>query len=171
MNTIHGAWCSYGLLNSPWPSATFCVLGANLYFGGNTKVYHADVGRNDDSAQIFGSMEPAYSYFGTNRQKQFTMLRPVLLTDGPVTPALGLSLDFQDTLPTGVPTFSTLVGGIWDSSKWDSGLWASAPTVQKNWQTVYGVGFSAAPYMQIASTVSTVQVLSLDFVMKDGGVL
>lgn len=171
MCTFNSAWCTFGYLNSPWNAATFCVSGDRLFWGGNTKVYLGDSGRNDDGAQIFGSMQPAFSYFGTNRQKRFTMLRPILLTDGPVTPALGLNLDFSNTLPSGTPTFSTTAGAIWDTAKWDVGMWSSGPTVQKYWQTIYGVGFSATAYMQIATTVSSVSVLSFDWVLCDGGIL
>jgi hypothetical protein len=49
--------------------------------------------------------------------------------------------------------------------------WSTGPTVQKNWQTIYGVGFSAAIYMDLASSGSQVSVLSFDWVMEDGGVL
>jgi hypothetical protein len=171
MNTLHGAWCSYGLLNSPWNASCFCVLGDNLYWGDNTIVKLGDTGRNDSGTQIFGSMLPAYSYFGTNRQKQFTMLRPILLTSGPVTPALGLSLDFQTKLPTGTPTFSPQAGGIWGTGKWGSAVWGGSARVQKQWQTIYGVGFSASVYLQLAATQADVKVLSFDYVMKDGGVL
>lgn len=170
-STLSSAWCTFGLLNSPWNAACFCVSGDRLFWGGNTKVYLGDTGRNDDGAQIFGSLEPAFGYFGTNRQKRFTMLRPVLLSDGPVTPALGINLDFSNNLPTGTPTFSTTAGAIWDTAKWDVGVWSSNPTVLKYWQTVFGIGFSATVYMQIATTVSSVQVLSFDWVLEDGGVL
>lgn len=170
-STLSPTWCTFGLLNSPWNAACFCVSGDRLFWGGNTKVYLGDTGRNDDGAQIFGSGMPAFSYLKTNRQKRATMVRPVLLTDGPVTPALGLNVDFSNNLPTGTTTFSTTAGAIWDTAKWDVGMWSSNPTVQKNWQTVYGVGFTFALYMQIATTVSSVQWLSTDFLIEDGGVL
>lgn len=171
MNTLNSAWCSYGSLNSPWNAACFCVSGDRLFWGGNTAIYQADIGYSDSGAQIFGSMQPAFSYFGTNRQKRFTMLRPVLLTNGPVTPSLGLNLDFSNNLPTGTPTFSGVSGAIWDVDRWDSGIWTSGLTIQKNWQTVYGVGFCAAIYLQLASTVASIQLLSVDWVIQDGGIL
>lgn len=170
-STISGAWCTYGLLNSPWNAACFVVSGDKLFYGGNGATYQADVGRSDNGSQIFGSMEPAFNYFGTDRNKRFTMLRPIMLTDGAITPALGISLDFQTVLPSTMPTFSSPGGAIWGTSKWGIGLWSSGLTVQKNWQTVYGIGFSAALYMQIATTGSQVQVLSFDWVMSDGGAL
>lgn len=171
MNSISSAWCTFGQMNSPWNAATLCVSGDRLFYGGNTKVYLADTGQNDDGAQIFGSMEPAFSYFGTNRQKRFTMLRPILLTNGPIVPALGLNLDFSTNLPTGTPSYSTAGASVWDTALWDFGVWTSNQIVQSNWQTVYGLGYAAAVYMQIASTASTVQVLSFDWLMEDGGVL
>lgn len=171
MNTLNSGWCTFGQLNSPWNASCFCVLGDTLYWGGNTIVYRGDTGTNDSGAQIFGSMQPAFSYFGTNRQKRFTMLRPILLTSGSVTPTLGLNLDFSTRLPSGSPTFSAQAGAIWGTSLWGTGLWGGSPTVQKNWQTVYGVGFSAAVYCQLATTTATVKVLSFDWLLEDGSVL
>lgn len=171
MNTLNANWCTFGQLNSPWNAACFCVSGDRLFFGGSTTIYQADTGSNDNNAQIFGSMQPAFSYFGTNRQKRFTMIRPVLLSDGPLTPALGLNLDFSSNLPTGTPTFTINPNALWDTATWDNATWGSGQTVQKNWQTIYGVGFSCSVYMQLASKSSPVQVLSFDWVMQDGGVL
>jgi hypothetical protein len=166
-----GSWCTYGLLSSPWNAACFCVLGDNLYWGGNTIVYQGDVGQSDAGSQIFGSMSPAFSYFGTNRQKRFTMLRPIILSTGNVTPALGLNLDFNTTLPTGVPTFSTATIPLWNVALWNVSYWSRGPIIQKNWQTIYGVGFSASVYLTLASTAAQVSVLSMDWVLEDGGTL
>lgn len=171
VNGADGAWCTYGLISSPWNAACFCVLGDKLYWGGNTIVYEGDTGQNDAGTQILGSMAPAFNYFGTNRQKRFTMVRPVILTDGTVTPALGLNLDFNINLPTGVPTFSGSTAALWDVALWDVSYWSSGPTVQKNWQTIYGVGFSAGVYMTLASNASKASVLAFDYVLTDGGVL
>lgn len=170
-NTINDSWCSFGLLNSPWNAATFCVLGDRLFFGGNTGVYQADTGQADNTAQIFGSMVPAFNYFGTNRQKQFTLFRPIILTSGAVTPALGLCLDFNITPPLGTPTFSYQPAAIWDIAIWDAALWGTDPAIQKSWQTIYGVGFSATVYMTIASKTASVSIMAFDYVLKDGGVL
>lgn len=173
MNTLTGAWCSYGLVNaSAWNAACFCVSGDRLFFGFSTVTCQADIGTLDYALNfIFGTAEPAFSYFGTNREKRFTMARPVLLTDGLVYPALGLNLDFSTNVPTGTPTFAAPSGSAWDSALWDAGIWSTNAVVQKNWQTVYGVGFAAAIYIQIAAQNVNVQWLSTDFVLEDGGVL
>lgn len=170
-NTINGAWCSFGMINSPWNAATFCVLGNNLYFGGSTFVALCDTGQNDNGTQIVGSGVPAFSYMKTDKQKQYTMVRPLLLTTGDVTPALSLNTDFAVQLPTGTPTFETTTAALWNVALWDVSYWSTGPTIQKNWQTVTGIGFSATIYLQVASKLASVSWLSTDYVLRDGSVL
>lgn len=170
-NTINDSWCSFGLIASPWNAATFCVLGNNMYFGGSGFVALCDTGQNDGGAQITGSLKPAFSYMKTDRQKMFTMVRPLLQTTGDVTPIMALNVDFQDVLPTGTPTFSSTGAALWNVALWDVSFWSIGPIVQKNWQTVTGIGFSATVYLQVASKLSIVNLLSLDYVLKDGSVL
>ncbi len=168
MNTINDAWCSYGLITSPWNAACFCVLGDKLYYGGNTIVAQADIGQSDAGTQILGTVKPAFSYIGTDRQKRFTMVRPLIQTTGQVSPTLALNVDFQNILPTGTPTFSTTANPMWNVALWNVSFWASGPLLQKDWQTVYGIGFSATVYMTLASTVSQVALLSFDYVLEAG---
>jgi hypothetical protein len=170
-NTINSAWCSYGIISSPWNAATFCVLGDKLYYGGNTIVAQADVGQSDAGTQILGTMKPAFSYVGTDRQKRFTMVRPIILTTGQVFPTLALNVDFQNVLPTGVPTFSNTANPMWNVALWNVAYWATGPFVQKDWQTIYGIGFTGTVYMTLASTVSEVDVLSFDYLSEVGGIL
>lgn len=170
-NTINGAWCSYGLISSPWNAATFCTLGNSLYYGGNTIVAKCDTGQNDNGAQILGSGVPAFSYMKTDKQKQYTMVRPILQTTGNVTPVMSLNTDFQISLPTGTPTFSTTLGAIWNVALWNVSYWSTGPIIQKDWQTVMGIGFSATIYLQVASGLASVAWLSNDYVLRDGSIL
>ena len=170
-NTVNSAWCSFGLNNSPWTAATFCCLGNNLYFGGAGFVALCDTGQNDAGTQILGSGVPAFSYMGTDKQKQFTMVRPILQTTGDVTPAMALNTDFNVSLPTGTPTFSGTTASLWNVALWNVSYWSTGPTIQKNWQTVTGIGFSASIYLQVASKLASVNWLSNDFVLRDGGIL
>ena len=171
MNTINQSWCSYGIIATPWNAACFCVLGDNLYWGGNTKVQLGDVGQSDGGSQITGTLQPAYSYVGTDRQKQFTMVRPLLQTTGTVRPAMALNVDFQTRLPTGTPTFSGTTTPIWNVALWNVSYWSSGPLTQKNWQYVGGIGFSATVYLTVASNAAEVSLLSIDYVYKQGGIL
>lgn len=170
-NTINDSWCTYGLINTPWNGATFCVLGNNLYYGGNTIIAQCDTGNSDAGSQIQGSMQPAFSYIGTDRQKRFTMVRPLLQTTGAVLPALGLCVDFQTILPSGTPTFVSSGDAIWNVALWNVSFWSTGPIIQKDWQTVYGIGFSATVYMTLAS-MSAINILSFDYLLEQGqGVL
>lgn len=171
MNTISGSWCSYGLISSPWTAATFCVLGNKLYWGGNGFVALADTGQNDGGMQITGTVKPAFSYMKTDKQKFYTMVRPLLQTTGTVSPVMSLNTDFQDVLPTGTPTFSGSGQALWNVALWNVSFWSSGPTIQKNWQTVTGIGFSATIYLQVASNLASVNFLSTDFCLQDGGIL
>jgi hypothetical protein len=171
MNTINESWCTYGYINTPWNAATFCVLGNKIYFGGNLFVAQCDTTQGDAGAQILGSVKPAFSYMGTDKQKQYTMVRPILQTTGTVGPVMALNVDFQDVLPTGTPTFSTTGAALWNVALWNVSFWSTGPIIQKNWQTIFGIGFSATTYLQVASTLSEVNLLSFDYLCRDGGVL
>lgn len=172
MNTINESWCTFGQYNSPWNAATFCVLGDSLYFGGNGTVYLADNPQlnTDSSAYIKGSLVPAYSYVGTDRQKRFTMVRPLLETAGTLVPALALNVDYNTKLPTAVPTFSGGAGSPWNTSPWNISPWAISPTIQKRWQTVGGIGFAATIYLIVTASGPT-NLLSIDYLYQVGGIL
>lgn len=171
MNTVNAGWCSYGIISSPWNAATFCTLGNKLYFGGNQFVALADTGQSDGGAQILGTGKPAFSYMKTDKQKFFTMVRPLLQTTGNVSPVMSLNVDFQDILPTGTPTFSAAGPALWNVALWNVSYWSTGPTIQKDWQTVTGIGFAATIYLQVASKLSSVNWLSVDYCLQDGGIL
>jgi hypothetical protein len=131
----------------------------------------ADVGQSDGGTTITGTLKPAFSYIGSDRQKQFTMVRPLLQTTGTIYPALALNVDFNNVLPTGTPTFSGGGGSPWNTSPWNTSPWTVGPTIQKDWQTIGGIGFTGTVYFTVASMLSTVNLLSLDYVYREGGVL
>ena len=170
-NTINGSWCSFGLLSSPWNASTFCVLGNKIYFGTNGRVNECDTGQNDGGAQIMGSLQPAYSYMKTDKQKQYTLVRPILQTTGDITPVMSLNVDFQTVAPTGTPTFSASGASLWNVALWNVSYWSTGAIIRKDWQTVTGIGFTATIYLQVASKLSTVNLLSIDYVLRDGAVL
>ena len=171
MNTINGSWCTFGqnayrLRNA----ATFCVLGDSLYFGTNGSVQLADTGGNDNGANITAALIPAYSYVGTDRQKRFTMVRPLFQTAGMINPALTLNVDYNTILPSGIPSFVPLSGSPWNTSPWNTSPWGRNAVIQKNWMTVGGIGFAATVYM-IGTASTSVNLMALDYVYQVGGVL
>lgn len=172
MNTVNDAWCSYGLIASPWNAATFCVLGNSIYFGGSNVVAKCEVGQADaGTQQIFGSIQPAYSYFKTDRQKMFTMVRPLMQTTGNFTPGLALNTDFNSQPPTTSPSFGGTSTPLWNVALWNVSYWATGPFIQKNWQTVTGIGFAGTIYMTVSTAGATINLLSIDYTYKTGGIL
>ena len=97
------------------------------------------------------------------------MVRPNLGSDGTINAALELNVDFEDKFPTATPTFSGGGGSPWDSTAWDSVPWALAETAQVAWQSVTGVGYSAALRMKIASNAPTVSWYATDYLFEVGG--
>lgn len=168
-NTITGSWCTFGFFNSPWNFTTFTRQADNLYAGGNTFVALADQGQIDDTSAIVGSTETAFSYLGSNTQKDIKQIRPILQTTGPIQPALGVSVDFDTNVPTQIPGFTSTVGSPWNVSPWNVSPWSVGFQVQKNWQTVQGIGFAVAPYLIVASKAAQVRFLSYDIIYEAGG--
>lgn len=171
MNTINNSWCSYGMLNTPWNAATFCVLGNDIYWGGNGFVAKAEIGTADNGGQVLGTVQPAYNYFGSDRNKRFTLIRPMTQTDGIINPAMSLCLNFNTIQPTNFPTFTNVTLSLWNIALWNISYWSTGRSVQTNWQTVGGVGFAATINLQIASNQTGVNLLAVDYVMCDGSIL
>lgn len=120
MNTLNGSWCTFGRYNSAWNAATFCVLGNNLYYGGSNAVYLADTGQSDAGMNIFGTLKTSFNYFKTDRQKFVTMVRPIIITDGDVSPSLYINVDFNNQSAPSSPTFGGTSGSPWNTSPWNT---------------------------------------------------
>ena len=172
MHTITKSWARFtGIEAHCWE-----VSGTNnMYFGGNGfvgKFYDtfADAGTN-----ITAQAQQAYSYFDSRgQQKRFTLVRPIFFTqNGVPTVACGINLDFDTTNATGSVTFNpaTIVAGVWDESLWDQASWGGGLQVNKIWQGVTGIGYSAGIYMSVASQGIDVHWASTDYVFEKGGVL
>lgn len=172
MNTITGAWCTFGKYSSPWNAACFEVLTDKLYFGGNTIVALADHGFNDNGATIFADIKPAFDYFDSPGQnKRFNQVRLILLADGGVNASLALNVDFGDVFPTATPNFNGSGGAVWDATAWNTTPWGGASVISKNWQTVVGIGFSATLRVRLASSTYATSWQSTDFIYEYGGSL
>lgn len=167
MNTISQQWSRY----TGWNAACFELMGDNLFYGGNTVVVNADVGMDDNGVNIVGDVKPAFNYFGSSGQKKFNMVRPIFVSNGLLSPALDMNVDFNETVPTATPTFSGFSGSPWDSSPWNTSLWGGSNQITKNWITVNGVGFCGTIRMRIATNLLTVKWQSTDFVYEEGGIL
>jgi hypothetical protein len=168
MNTISGAWCRF----KGWAANCFEIFGDELYYGGNGTVYKAWQGQSDAGSNINFEALQAFNYFGSpDMLKEWTMARPLLAIDNTSGFLFGLNTDFDTTAPTGTPTFTPDTSSKWDVGLWDSALWGGDPVIQKQWQSVQGVGYCAAIHMVGATSVGKVEWSATDFLYKPAGVL
>jgi hypothetical protein len=172
MHTITKAWARFtGIQSYCWE-----VSGnADMHFGGNGYVGSFYTSLSDDSNNISATAQQAYSYFESAGQlKRFMMVRPILQSTGGVPSVLcGLSVDFDTQSQLGAVSFNptTQTEGIWDTSKWDSNVWAGGLITTKTWQGVTGLGFSGSVNLNAVSQNIELHWASTDYVMERGGVL
>jgi hypothetical protein len=169
MNTITNKWCRYtGLGANCW-----ALFNDSIYFGGESTVYQAETGTNDNGNAISAAVTPAYSYFGAQgQQKMFTACRPIITTNGTYQPSIGLALDFSGTASTSSPILSTASNSaVWNTSPWNTTKWDSATQTVRNWQWVGGIGFAATFTMSSSTKGMTVQWSSTDYTYERGGTL
>jgi hypothetical protein len=172
MHTITKAWARFtGIQGYCWE-----VSGdADMHFGGDGFVGTFYSALSDDESNITATAQQAYSYFDTPGQlKRFTMVRPILQSTGGVPSVLcGISVDFDTQSQLGAVSFNpnTLTEGIWDTSKWDSSVWAGGLITTKIWQGVTGIGYTGSVNLNAASRGIELHWASTDYVMEVGGVV
>lgn len=168
MNTVTGAWCRFTNLGAN----CWCVLGDNIYFGGNDgNTYIADTGYTDNTGYLNGNMKTAYSYFGSRgRNKLFKMIRPLVTASGNVSYNIGVNVDYADSNVSTPGTPSTTTNA-WGIGLWGVALWGGINTVIKNWKGLNKIGFAASINLNAQSAGSSLSVASFDIVYEEGGVL
>lgn len=175
MNSITGAWCRF----TGWNANVFELLGDDLFFGSNlgtgansAYVARCDTGFSDAGAFIFGEVKGAFQYFGAlGHQKQITMARPLFRTSGNMQIAIAMDMDFNDALPTAIPSFSGANGTKWNTAKWDTFPWGGNTEIKKDWQGVSGVGDAGAFHMRVVNNKSALQWQAVQYVYRIGGIL
>lgn len=170
MNTLTGAWCQFlGLNANCWET-----LNDTMYFGSNVgTVIKWDVGSGDNSTPITATVQTAFNYFSSRGHlKRWTMIRPILTTDGSVTPGVGLNIDFGTGAPVSVPSTVTSSGAMWDVALWDQATWPINSSVVANWTSVEGIGQCASIITQLTTSDNgtangvTLQLNSWDMLME-----
>ncbi len=176
MNALTGAWCRFptGLNANVWE-----IFNDDIFFGGNDGVlYQWNVGSSDNGENISCVAKSAFNYFGDRGHvKRFTMLQPVLTSDGTVTPGTGINVDFgqNGTISTPVPSMG--IGPLWDSAIWDTAIWPLDNTNQADWITVSGLGHCASVLTQVTTADNgsdlgvTLQLNSWQIMYERGGPL
>lgn len=141
MNTLTGAWCDF----QGWNANCWEIYEDHIYFGGNTFVGKAWDTNADNSTAIECSALQAFNKFGSENEKQFTMMRPTLLTNGTPTVQGSINVDFDTSAPSASLATLTPSGATWDSGLWDTALWAEDLSLSRLWQGATGVGKWGAP--------------------------
>lgn len=168
MNTITGAWSRF----TGWAANCWELFNEQPYFGGNGVVVRAWNGTyNDNGSAIVGEALQAFSYFGTQQLKQFLMARPIIQTNGAPGVQMGFNVDYDMTPPVGTPSFSAPGFGLWDVGLWDVAVWGTDALIRKDWQYISGVGYTGAMHFRIATLDASVNWVSTDIAMRDGGIL
>lgn len=169
VNLRTNAWCRFTGMNAN----TFCVFNDNIFFGGNDgNVYQADTGAADSGANITFDGKTAFSYMDApDTLKQFTFARPIIASNGNVGPAVEVNVDFEDRIPTAMPTFSGGAGSPWNTSPWNVSPWSRGLTINKNWVSVSGLGYAASLRIRIATNALTVSWASNDWMFTAGGLI
>lgn len=165
MNTNTGSWCRF----TGWAASCFELFGDKLMFGGSNYVAWADHGNIDDTAAINGDVLPAFQYFGSKTNKRFTMIRPIIQSDGKLNLQVGMNYDFQAKTPTSTPALSMASGSPWDTSPWNISPWQGSLSIKTGWIGVMGIGFAASPRINCSVIGQNANWQSTDFVYETGG--
>jgi hypothetical protein len=162
------AWCNF----TGWQASCWELYGDDIYFGGIGFVGKAWNGYDDNGANINANGLQAFNDLGSDQaQKRFTMMRPILQSDG--NPAIlgSVNVDFDTSDPTSPLAFTGTSYALWDVALWDAGLWAGAITVLKNWNGCTGVGYWVAPRLKTASMGIQIAWVNTTLVYESGGII
>ncbi len=169
MNTITKTWSRWTGLNA----ACWELFGDNVFYGGNGVVVQADTGNNDNGVPILGDVKPAFSYFQTpGKNKQVTLVRPIFTADDTFSTVATLNTNFSDNAPSSSIAFPTTTSKpVWNVAMWNVSPWTSGTQTYSRFQAVGGIGYTASLRLQVASSKANISLLSIDYLMKDAGLI
>jgi hypothetical protein len=160
MNTLTGAWTQF----QGWNANCFEIFEDNLYFGGNDGTVNlAYNGGLDLASPIAADMQCAFNYFDDpGRTKRMTMVQPLMVAGGAITPTLSVDEDFATS--TTVATVTILASGAqWDVAKWDVDVWPAGSFVVKPWLSVQALGHALAVHMTVNVTPTSISSVIGEF--------
>ncbi len=147
MNSLTGAWCQF----TGWNANCFAIYQDNLYWGGNDgTVNQGYTGSGDFLTPINADMQCAFNWFDEpGRLKRMTLVQPLLILGGGLTPTLGVDEDFStSSIAAPITSFQGTV--LWDVAKWDAASWPVLTTVFSNWLSVMAIGHALALRVKIS---------------------
>jgi hypothetical protein len=99
------------------------------------------------------------------------MARPILSTNGNISPAVNLSVDFSTKTIPGSGTFSGAVGGVWGTATWGTSVWGGVDVTKAKWLSVNGIGYCASLNMRTNSKAITCRWNAWDLMYEQGGMV
>lgn len=167
INTRTGAWCKFSAINA----GCWSLFGDAIYFGGNAGVvYQYDVDYNDNGSSIVGTLQTAFSNFGTPANKRFTMGRALFLSPSGYAPRISVKTDYNTSI-TDLTVIDTSASGVaWDTAFWDVAEWGPAQVPSLPWQTINGIGTVGSLAFSV-SAQSNITYNGADVVFETGGML
>lgn len=162
------AWCNF----TGWQASCWELWQDDIYFGGVNVVCKAWNGYDDNGANIATNGLQAFNNFGNDKvQKRYTMMRPILQSDGSPSVLAQMNVDFDTSNPTAPLSFTGTTYATWDTALWDAGIWAGAIAILKNWQGCTGIGYWAAPHLTTATMGIQTAWVNTTVVFEGGGII
>lgn len=170
VNTTTGAWCRFTGMNA----SCWAVFNDELYYGGaGGVVYKADTGTSDNGTNIAADGKTSFQYFGgKGALKQFTMIRPVMASDGTLPVSIAFDVDFSDTIQAYDPPTVPAAGSPWNTSPWNSSPWQRGVSTVAAWRSVSAnMGYCAAIRIRTSTSAQVVRWHSIDvqWIKSQGG--
>jgi hypothetical protein len=152
MNTITGAWGRF----TGWQATAWELFNERIFFGTSTKVCRAWDTHADSGANIVASCLQSFSRFGSENIKWFKEARPIFSTSSSALGiALGLSTDYSSIEPSvSIPTYGSSNSAVFGTAVFGTAIFGADLVMRRDWQTIGGVGYSAAIYVKAASNVA-----------------
>lgn len=130
VNVNSGAWCRFTDIRS------FCwgTFGNRIFFGSDNAVFLFDEGYSDNGVHICGTVEQAYSDFGTPNLKRIQLINPRTKSSAQYALIVYTNMDFSSQK---CPYMENI--GHSDLNKWNSTYWSCLKNpVGSKWATLKG---------------------------------
>lgn len=169
VNTTTGAWCRFTGMNA----SCWATYNDDLYFGGASGIVcKADTGAADSGTNITADGKSSFQYFGgKGTYKLFTMIRPVMASDGTLPISISFDVDFSDATTAYDPSPVASGGSPWNTSPWNSSPWQRGVSTVAAWRSVTGAGYCAAVRIRTSTGAQQVRWHSTDvqWIVSKGG--
>jgi hypothetical protein len=170
MQTLTGAWVTWGQIASPLNATCWENFNNQLYFASSGAVYQGDTGNTDNGAAITFNVEQAFSEMQFEGQKRWTQCQPTFIASGSLSVSMNLNVDYNSVQPSGSIPLSQNSSAIWNVSLWSTPTyWGDSQQIVNPWIGLEALGFAGALYMQGSCQSVTLKWMTTRFMFEPGG--